>query len=353
MTLRLRPPRGRRLRLPALACAVSLSLAAAASASAATVTSGHLDWSNANVYESGAPAGTNRTWLGYVTGPTPLAAGTATPSGGAGGDTVTTASARGATQLFGFSFPATGGTYDAATNAGTVELRGMLTFASAAHGFTITVVDPQLVLSGTTGKLFASGQGSTSQGPKAYDRTSALFDLDLGAAAVTDFPDGSRAIAGIVPRIATADYAFPPNYAAGAGPDRTPNTFGSFAVTLALAPAGTTTPGGGTPQPGAGSSRPTPTTVARLTGKVHGGTTARKRTVTITLARALSANAAKTYRVRLTASGRTFATGELHGRQLKLNVRKGKLGYHRLKGTFTLRPSSKKAKLAPTRLKLS
>ena len=48
-------------------------------------------------------------------------------------------------------------------------------------------------------------------------------------------PDGTRILDGIVPSIATADYVFP-GYAKGAGPDRTPNTFGGFALRLGLAP---------------------------------------------------------------------------------------------------------------------
>ena len=84
----------------ALARMLPLSLliggALAAPAPAATVTSGELGWTQFNVYELAAPQGTNRTWLGYVTGGPPLANGAATPSDGATGAPVTTASARGA-----------------------------------------------------------------------------------------------------------------------------------------------------------------------------------------------------------------------------------------------------------------
>ena len=133
----------------AIARTLPLSLlvagALAAPAPAATVASGELEWTQFNVYELAAPAGTNRTWLGYVTGGPPLANGNATASDGATGATVTPASTRGADQAYSFGFPTgTGGTYDEYTGTGTVELTGTLTFTSAAHGFTISVEDPQL-----------------------------------------------------------------------------------------------------------------------------------------------------------------------------------------------------------------
>src|SRR5688572_19588220 len=80
--------------------AAVVSLGLAAPAQAADVTSGQLGWTIDNTYESSAPPGnanTNRTWLGYVTNPTPFsgAQGTATPSDGATGPTVTPSSPRG------------------------------------------------------------------------------------------------------------------------------------------------------------------------------------------------------------------------------------------------------------------
>ena len=140
----------------ALARTLPLSLliagALAAPAPAATVTSGELEWTQFNVYELAAPQGTNRTWLGYVTGGPPLANGAATPSDGATGDPVTAASARGADQAYTIGFPTgTGGSYDEYTGKGTIELTGTLTFTSAAHGFTISVEDPQLKLDGNDG----------------------------------------------------------------------------------------------------------------------------------------------------------------------------------------------------------
>jgi hypothetical protein len=347
---RLRPRRGRRRPLLFLLAGLLLLAATATCAQAATVTSGHLDWATANVYDSAAPANTNRTWLGYVTGPPPLAAGSASASGGATGDDVTTTSPRGADTIATFGFPLASGTYDPASGSGSIELRGTVTFASTAHGFTITLQDPKLVLAGSSGQLFASGQGSTSQGASTYDRSSPVFDLDLSAATTTDWPDGSRTIAGIVPRLATADYVFPPNYAAGAGPDRTPNTFGAFAVTLSSTTPSSPANAGTSPQTGA-STPAGAVALGRLTGKAHGGTKARKRVV-VTLSRVLAANPTKSYKIKLTAHGRTIATGTLHGRTLTLNVRKGRFAYHRIKGVFTIRAASKHAKLTTTKVHL-
>ena len=207
---RLRP------RLLLLSLALVAGAASAAPASAATVTGGSLDWTAANVYETGAPTGTNRTWLGYVTGPPPLAVGSATPSAGATGDTVDTGSAAGR-PLYTWSYGATGGSYDEYTGTGTIEYTGVLTFNSTAHGFTITVDNPQVVLNGNTGQVFASGQSSGG----TYDRSAPLFNLDLSNSDVTLHADGTRSITGIVPSLATANTAFPANYAGRrrAGPD--------------------------------------------------------------------------------------------------------------------------------------
>ena len=88
-------------------------------------------------------------------------------------------------------------------------------------------------LDGGTGQLFASGVKSGD--PATYDRSEPVFDLDLSDAAVTLHPDGSRTLSGIVPSIATADYVFP-GYAQGAGPERTPDTFGTMTLRLGPAP---------------------------------------------------------------------------------------------------------------------
>ncbi len=232
----------RLLARPLALAALALGLLAA-TASAATVTSGKLDWSTVKVYDLGQPDRTiDHTWLGYATSAFPLANGTATPSDGASGDTITNATASGTVARW--SFPATGGSYEPATGEGTIALGGRLTFFSPApggppnggHGFTITLVDPRVVLDGDHGKLFATGVTSGGAPGSAVPYTDAqpVFDLDLTDATVTLHPDGSRTLGGIVPAVATRDLVFP-GYAAGAGPERTPNTFGSFSLRVKVA----------------------------------------------------------------------------------------------------------------------
>lgn len=218
-------------RLLAVAALAAGTVALPAAARAATVTSGHLDWTQTAIYTGSDPA-VDHTWLGYVTGP-PFAQanGTVSPIAPATGDTVSPppASPRGADYTQ--SLPATSGTYDATDGTGAIELDGGVDFAGTGHGFDITVEKPLIVLDGLEGKLYASGKGSAASG--TYDRSAPLFDLDLSRATVTLKADGSRLISGIAPSIATADTAFPGgSYAVGAGPDRTPNTFGSFALTV-------------------------------------------------------------------------------------------------------------------------
>lgn len=229
-----------RLRRPLLALLAAMAPALlAAPASAATVTSGKLDWTTTKVYDTSAPAGTQRTWLGYVTSAFPLANGSVTASEGATGAAVNSASA--APADYTFTYPATGGTYEPATGEGTIQLDGIVTFFSppggappnGGHDFTITVEDPKLVLNGDSGQLLASGKKSGD--PLTY-ANAAVFNLDLSAATVTLHADGSRTIAGIVPSIATSLAVFPAPYVAGSGPDRTPNTFGGFSLRVKTAP---------------------------------------------------------------------------------------------------------------------
>src|SRR5688500_15952786 len=124
-----------RCRMTAALTLAGIALAAAP-ARAADVESGALSWTSAAVYNSGSPAGTDRTWLGYVTGPGFLGNGTATPSDGATGDTVTPLSPRGPETAYTWSYAATSGSYDAATDTGAIELDGTVTFDSPGHGFT-------------------------------------------------------------------------------------------------------------------------------------------------------------------------------------------------------------------------
>jgi Htaa/Collagen triple helix repeat (20 copies) len=320
-------------RVAGLFAAASLVAVAAApsGASAATVATGHLDWTQFNTYVGG----TERTWLGYVTGPGPaLAAGAATPVAPATGPTVDTSSARGATEDYTTVFPATSGTYDPNTNTGDIELSGALGFASVAHGFTISIENPEVVLNGTTGQVFASGQAGGAS--PTFDRSQPLFNLDLSAATLTIAIDGTRTITGIVPSLATVNTAFPGNYAAGAGPDRTPNTFGAFALTVRVAPSngsgGANGADGANGQDGvAGPAGPAgPAGVigpVGLTGPAGPigpqGKAATIRSLVAVLAKAPYKGTATRKVSVLDAKGKIVATGTIRSRTLKVTLKSG------------------------------
>jgi hypothetical protein len=308
-----RLPRSARL-VAAIAVATAMIPAAA---SAATVATGHLDWTQTAVYNSGTP---QRTWLGYVTGdPTVgLAGGSATPTAPATGPTVDTTSARGVAATYTTVFPATVGSYDPNTGAGAIELDGGLTFTSPVHMFTITVDQPGIVLDGDVGQLYASGTGGGDT--PTYDDAEPLFDLDLSDATVTLKADGSRVISDIVPSIATANWAFPSNYPAGSGPERNPNTFGSFDLTLRLAPGDADTGPAGPAGP-AGTTGP-----AGIAGPVGpagpAGPAATIRSVKAIVAKApFKGNATRKVSV-LNSKGKTLATGTIKGRVLKVTLAK-------------------------------
>jgi Htaa len=301
-------PRSTRLLAASSAVAAAAAFAPAA-APADTVTGGALDWSQTAIYNSASPAGTDRTWLGYVTGSGFLAAGTATPTAPATGPVVDVNSARGG--VFTTSFPASRGSYDPSTGAGTIDYDGALVFHSDAHGFTISVEKPEVVLDGLTGKLYASGSGSSA----AYDRSAPVYNLDLSAATVTLKADGSRVIGGIVPSLATLNTVFPSNYAVGSGPDRTPNTFGSFALTLRLKPDAAQGPKGDT-----GATGPTgaPGAAGRNGANGTNGTTI--RSVIAILAKA-PYKGTTTRRVTVyNGKAIKIAAGTLKGRTLKVTL---------------------------------
>ncbi|HEY6759014.1 MAG TPA: HtaA domain-containing protein [Baekduia sp.] len=302
-----------RLRGGLIAATALAALPAAAQAD--TVTDGHLDWTQFNTYVGG----TERTWLGYVTGPGPqLANGSATPQAPATGPTVDPNSPRGATEDSTTVFPSTSGTYDPNTGVGTVELDGGIEFAAPAppvgHGILISVDEPEVVLNGLTGQLFASGKNGATT---TYDRSAPLYDLDLSDATVTLKADGSRVLSGIVPSLATVGTAFPGNYAVGAGPERTPNTFGSFALTLRVKPDEVRGPQGETGAAGA-------TGATGAVGPI-GPAGAAGRTTTIRSVVAILAKApykgTTTRRVTVYNSrNKKIATGTLKGRTLKVTL---------------------------------
>jgi hypothetical protein len=229
--------RGRGASLVAIAAAAALVPAEGALAA------GTLEWTQANVYETTAPPNTNRTWLGYVTNPAPFGAkGTVSAVAPATGGPVTPESPRSAQALHTFRFPLQEGKKDRVVYTGgsdTFTFRGAVRFVSPGpapqngHDFTITIENPRVTLTGRTGRLYATGTyapGGQPGASAAYDGSQPIFDLDLSTATVTVGDDGMLRIRGIVPKLATVGVPFPPNYQVGAGPDRTPNTFGELAL---------------------------------------------------------------------------------------------------------------------------
>lgn len=306
--------------------ALLVALLLPATTHADVVTGGTLTWSQVNVYDTRAPADTDRTWLGYTT---QFAAGSAATSEGATGSAGL--ADRGRTVPF--VFPRATGGWDPATRSGTVDLAGVLRFRSDAHGFDITVERPRVVLAGSRGQLFASGLGETSGGPKPYDRTQPLFDLDLGSADVATAADGTVTVTGAVPALAVGDRVFGPSYPAGAGPERTPNTFGAFALRL------TTTPGEAPPPATDPGTVTTPTTTSGSGGDRKGR--ARTSPMRRLVLRRPPFSTRRTLKVTVTARGRVIARGTLRGRVLR---------YRATTGTAKLRKGTFKIRVAGTRL---
>lgn len=337
-------PTTRLRRAAGLIAAAALGTVAAPAAQAATVATGHLDWTQFNVYNSASPAGTDRTWLGYSTGPGPaLAAGSATPVAPATGPTVTTASARGTTEDYTTVFPATSGTYDPDANVGEIELGGALSYVAppppSGHGFTITVESPKVVLNGATGQIFASGAGGGASA--TYDRSQPVFNLDLSAATLVIRADGTRVITGIVPSLATTNTAFPGNYAVGAGPDRTPNTFGTFDLMLRVNASSAT--GGDDGADGAdGAAGPAgpagkigPVGLTGPAGPIGpAGRPATIRSLVAVLAKAPFKGTASRKVSVLNAKGKTVAAGTVKRRTLKVTLAGG---VKSLSGKLTLK----------------
>lgn len=335
----------RSLRVLVLSIVVASVAAFGSSGASAAVT---LDWTQANVYETPVP-GTDRTWLGYVTNSAnnagPPSLGSQVVGDGAVGTDVTTASARGANALYAVGFPAASGSLIEA--ASPADVQGEFTFSGkitwTTHSTPITFTNPRIVLDGDgTGALYATGVNDAT----AYDETTGpVFELDLdgqdpnpGAPASTPgtqagFPaavwklnfDGTRSISGIVPKVATpnttAAAIFGAAYAAGVGPDRVPNRFGSFAVSIApnTGPEGTNGIDGANGVQGPQG----PTGPAGPAGK--------DATVkTIRLKKAIFGKKAKVV-ARITKKGKFVGYAEVNGRKVKVTYATATL-----KGTYKL-----------------
>lgn len=213
-------------------------------------TPGNLVWRQGNVF----PSASGGTWLGYVTVSAPIGTlGTFAPSDGAVGDTVTPTSQRGPNAIYTTTFPMATSTADAATKTGAIEYTGLVTYSSpaipAGHGFTVTIRNPRVVFDGTnTAKLYATGLrtvggvGGGASTVEPYDQSQPVFTLDLSRATTQANADNTTTLKNVAPSVAVTEIPFPANYPAGSGADRTPNTFGSFDVTVPNPPAPVTVP---------------------------------------------------------------------------------------------------------------
>lgn len=323
---------------------VALAAVGATSASAAVT----LDWTQPNVFDTSV-LGQNRTWLGYVTNPNnnagPPSLGSQVASDGAVGPDVTPTSDRGSDKLYNVAFPAASGSIIEAASpadvAGTFTFSGKITWTT--HGTPITFTNPRIVLSGNgTGALYASGLNDATP---YNDTTGPIFDLDLdgqapdpGAPASAPgtqagFPaavwklnfDGTRSISGIVPKVATpnttASAVFGSSYLAGVGPDRLPNRFGSFAISISpnTGPAGTN----GTNGTNGAQGLQGPIGPAGPAGKDA-------KLKTITMKKAVFGKKAKLV-AKVTKKGKFVGYAEINGRKAKVTYITATL-----KGTYKL-----------------
>lgn len=340
--------RGRRLLLSLTIAAASLGVTAATASAGVT-----LGWTFENAYQSGCSgSGLNCTYLGFVTNPLPpgpaSAQGTVTPSGGvtiAGPtgpvDSVTPTSPRGAGQNYTFSYPAASGVIDTDSGIGSMTFGGTVTFESKNQGFILTVVDPRLELtSATAGELYATGVHTTSMTPgdppAPYGQTKPILDLDLTAASWKLYADGTRALTGIVPSIHEGGYAFPGNYATGAGPNRTPNTFGSFSLVVSpntgpigpVGPIGPIGPAGPKGETGATGKTGKQGKRGKRGKRGPAGKVKRVKVSKAPFAKGVAR------KVKVTRHGKVVASGTVEGKTLTV-----KLTGKDLAGVYVLRPA--------------
>lgn len=332
-------------RIAAPIAIVALGLAGATSATAAPerVLGGNLAWSTVKVYSTAAPANTDRTFAGYMTrNATPGSQNmTLISTGASWGDIVDPALAQGTPVRW--NFPAVAGTYDAATKTGTVGLIGRLQGRSTniapqiGFDYTLSIENPVVVFDGSaTAKLYASGTkyGGTAGLTVPYDRSTALFSLDIANATTTANADGTTTIGNLAPTVVTDIYG---GFGPGSGPDRTPNTFGSFSLTLQTEPGS----GGGTPGPQgpagpAGATGPAgPAGPKGAAGKA--GKSAKLRTITLRRAPFGSA-ATLAVELRSRRTGKVAGVGTIRRRTLRVKVLSGT----KLNGTWTLRRTGRK-----------
>lgn len=228
MAINRRGTLGRTLRIALVSVFAVAAFAFAATAAGAAV---KLEWTQKKVYEAQPvpppPQVVNRTWLGYLTrtGNPGVPDGTVSPAGVATGPTVNGLSD--VSTDYTWTFPAASGTPDSFALNGTTEFEGTLNMVGPNHGINISLQDPVITLAGDgTGTLTFSGTDST-----AAPFTGPLFTLDLSEVTITPGEAGAYTIGNIIPAIASTQ-AFGAAYPIGSGPDRLPNTFGSFSITV-------------------------------------------------------------------------------------------------------------------------
>ncbi|BCJ62255.1 HtaA domain-containing protein [Micromonospora endophytica] len=122
-----------------LGAAASLAAVAPATAAPTDVTGGSLSWGFKSSF---------RTYVSNGDGNPPIAV-----TGGATRNSDGT-----------FTFPATGGSYDSATGATTVNYGGTVVFSYPGHFFTITLANPTVVVDAVGGSLLADVDLATSGG---------------------------------------------------------------------------------------------------------------------------------------------------------------------------------------------
>lgn len=195
-------------------------------------------------------------------------------------------------------------------------------------------------LSGTSGAVYASVAGPAGAAEYPSETTTPLFTLSASNAQTTDLGNGRVVISNLVPTLQRANvFGTAGQYAPGtAGPDRTPNTFGTFSLTIDTKPA---------------TPAPTPTVIEKTT-TVEKTTTLEKivevdRSVVLRKLRLRTAPFSRTaiVDVNLTARGKTdvIAQGFVAGQRLWVITPKGTS----LRGQFTLRRTSGSKRLPKTK----
>ncbi|MBF6619857.1 MAG: HtaA domain-containing protein [Patulibacter sp.] len=341
-------PLSRRLVAPVAIAALALT-AASAHAAPQTVVGGNLNWSTVKVF--GPTAGVDRTFVGYFAtnstfGRQNMVFGTL---GGATGTPISPADPEGTPVSW--NYPAGAGVYDPETRQGTVstfgQVSGRSTNISTAVGFnyTLSIQNPVVVFNGTdTAHLYANGtrwngtNDPMTENTEVYDRTE-LFTLDLSQSTQTQNPDGTITLSNLVPTVVTDIYG---GFPAGSGPDRTPNTFGGFSLTLVTPQPGPQgVPGPiGVPGPVGVPGPAGPVGKAGETGKTGKAGKTGKTKVIARLAKA-PWKGKKTRKVSLRKGKTLVATGKIKRRTLTVTVRKGKKVSA---GKYTLRIQKSKSR---------